>query len=180
MKTIAISGKKGSGKTTVAYLFAASFSSRGLRSLVLSLSDPLYKEVLKFEGVSSELPINTGKRIIRSRPNWPETRGWMQKRADEVKEEKGILFFANSLKSKRDLMQGFLDVIIVDDIRYQYEIDCLDPDVHIHLVSDRCGDSDAHSSEQFSPNENAIVCRNDDPESPYVIRERVEEVLGLA
>jgi len=110
MKIIALKGKNGSGKSTVAAMLAKKLDEKDISNKVLSFAEPLkkivnyiYNDVIDFE----------------NRKEKESNRNLLETTADAIKSAFSTNVFAKELRHK--LIRPITDVTIVSDLRFDSE-----------------------------------------------------------
>lgn len=110
MKVIAISGKAGSGKTTLARNILDQLEETKSIALV-KFADPIYE-------IQDSIQGELNKSAIKDRP-------LMLKIGEIVKQNYGEEVFTETLVTKLKELEGHVDIAIIDDMRFGHELEAL-------------------------------------------------------
>lgn len=111
MKIIAIKGKNGSGKSTVAAMLAKKLDEKGISNKVLSFAEPLKKIVDKLH--------TSGGFDWEDRDTKNYNRNLLEECANAIKSAFSTNVFAKEIRHK--LIRPVTDVTIISDLRFDSE-----------------------------------------------------------
>lgn len=122
VRVVAFTGKRGSGKTTAANLYI---------TLLMSASQPIQVERVSFAGPLKRLISVSGTGAVAKdspsvmRPDWTEGR-LMQVIGQGVRDLVGADAWANIAAARvRDAGERGVDVVVIDDLRYDNEYEAM-------------------------------------------------------
>lgn len=116
MKIIALKGKNGSGKSTVAAMLAKKLDEKGISNKVLSFAEPL-KKIVDKAFFPKKSPLNWENRDEKE-----VGRNLLETTADAIKENFNFNPFVQQLLNLLDLYYDTTSVIIISDLRFESEL----------------------------------------------------------
>lgn len=139
-QVIAISGKSGTGKSTLAQILSQSLSSEGKKVRVISFARPLKAEVSRKFGIPMEI-LCSAKKDEQIKECFadlflPETtyRELIHKYSEEKKKENPNYWLDKTKDLIKTFIKGKIDFVILDDLRFKHEFEFLKKEYKAILV----------------------------------------------